>query len=142
MSQLSASGGRVMKLQNSPSSKYSGLTFFRIDWLDLLVVPGTIKSLLQHHNSKASFLRCSAFFMVQLSYPHEYWKNHSFDYMDLCQQSNVSAFQYAAQVCHSFSSKEQASFNFMAAVTTCSDFGDQENKISLFPVFPHLFAIE
>ena len=46
------------------------------------------------------------------------------------------------QVCHSFSSKEQASFNFMAAVTICSDFGAQENKVSLFPLFPHLFAVK
>ena len=50
----------------SPSNDYSGLIFFRMDWLDL-TVQGTLKSLLQHHNSKASILRCSAFFMVQLS---------------------------------------------------------------------------
>ena len=49
--------------------------------------------------------------------------------MDLCSQSNVSAFKYAVKVDHSFSSKEQVSFNFMAAVTICSDFGAQENKI-------------
>ena len=49
--------------------------------------------------------------------------------MDLCWQSNVSAFQYAIQVGHNFSSKEQASFNFMAAVTICSDFGAPQNKV-------------
>ena len=54
----------------SPSSEYSGLTSFRIDWLDLLAVQGTLKSLLQHHSLKASVLRCSAFFMVQLSHPN------------------------------------------------------------------------
>ena len=54
----------------SPSNEYSGLTFFRIDWLDLLAVQGTVKNLLQHHSSKASFLWCSAFFMVQLSHPY------------------------------------------------------------------------
>ena len=54
----------------SPSNEYSGLTSFRIDWLDLLAVQGTLKSLLQHHSSKASILRCSAFFIVQLSHPH------------------------------------------------------------------------
>ena len=53
----------------SPSSEYSGYIFFRIDWFDLLAVPGTLKSLLQHYNSKVSVLRCSAFFMVQLSHP-------------------------------------------------------------------------
>ena len=150
----------------SPSSEYSGLTSFRMDWLDLLAVQGTFKSLLQHHSSKASILQHSAFFIVQLSYlhmkvkvkslshirlfatpwtlayqappsmgfsrqeywsglpfpspgdlpdpgieprspafqadaltseppgkssTHDYWKNCSFDYMDLCWQSNVSA---------------------------------------------------
>ena len=54
----------------SPSNEYSGLISFRIDWLDLLTVQGTLKSLFQHHNSKSSILRCSAFFTVQLSHPH------------------------------------------------------------------------
>ena len=54
----------------SPSSEYSGLIFFRIDWLDLLVVQGTFKSLLQNHSSKASILGHSAFFMVQLLHPY------------------------------------------------------------------------
>ena len=54
----------------SPSSEYWGLSSFRMDWLDLLVVQGTLKSLLQHHSLKASILQCSAFFIVQLS--HQY----------------------------------------------------------------------
>ena len=54
----------------SPSSEYSGLISFRMDWLDLLAVQGTLKSLLQYHSSKASILWCSAFFTVQLSHPH------------------------------------------------------------------------
>ena len=53
----------------SSSNEHSGLTSFRMDWLDLLAVQGTLKSLLQHHSSKASILQCSAFFIVQLSYP-------------------------------------------------------------------------
>ena len=53
----------------SPSNEYSGLISFRMDWLDLLVVQGTLKSLLQHHSSKASVLRRSAFFIIQLSHP-------------------------------------------------------------------------
>ena len=72
----------------SPSNKYSGLISFRIDWFDLLAVKGTLTSLLQHHSS--SVLQCSAFFMFQLSpCVHDYWKNHSFDYIDLCGQSDV-----------------------------------------------------
>ena len=54
----------------SPSDEYSGLISFRMDWLDLLAVQGTLKSLLQHDSSKASILKCSAFLMVQLSYPY------------------------------------------------------------------------
>ena len=53
-----------------PSNEYSGLISFRMDWLDLLSVQGTLKSLLQHHSSKASILQCSAFFTVQLSHPY------------------------------------------------------------------------
>ena len=83
---------RSISFSISPSKEYSGLISFRIDWFHLLAVQRTLKSL-QHHSSKASILWCSAFFMVQLSHPiNDYWKNHSFDYMDLCQQSNVSAF--------------------------------------------------
>ena len=54
----------------SPSNEYSGLISFRVDWLDLLAVQGILKSLLQRHSSKASILRCSAFFIVQLSHPY------------------------------------------------------------------------
>ena len=71
----------------------SRLISFRIDWLDFLVVQGTLKSLLQHHSSKASILWCSNFFMVQLSYLYMTTeKNHSFYYMNFCPQRNVSAF--------------------------------------------------
>ena len=62
----------------SPSNKYSGLISFRMDCLDLLAVQGTLKSLLQHHSSKASILRFSAF-TVQLTSIHDHWKNHSLD---------------------------------------------------------------
>ena len=54
----------------SPSNEYSGLISFRIDWLDLLAVQGTLKSLLQHHSSKISIFQCSAFFIVRLSHPY------------------------------------------------------------------------
>ena len=54
----------------SPSNKYSGMISFRMDWMDPLAVQGTLKSLLQHHSSKASILRCSAFFIIQLSHPY------------------------------------------------------------------------
>ena len=61
---------RSFSFSISPSNEYSGLISFRIDWLDLLAFQGTLKSLLQHHSSKASILQCSAFFIVQLSHPY------------------------------------------------------------------------
>ena len=64
----------------SPSNEHSGLISFRMDWLDLLAVQGTLKSLLQHHSSKASSLWCSVFFYSPtLTSKHDYWKNHSLD---------------------------------------------------------------
>ena len=88
----------------SPSNEYSELISFRMDWLDLFAVLGTLKSLLQHHSSKTSILWRSAFFMATLTFIMTTGKT-------------------------SFSSKEQVSFNFMAAVTICCDFGVPENKV-------------
>ena len=69
----------------SPSNEYSGLISFRIDWFALLAVQGTLKSLLQHHSSKASILGCSAFFMVQLSHPYvTSGKTIALTTLDLC----------------------------------------------------------
>ena len=81
----------------SPSNEYSGLISFRMDWLVLLAVQGTLKSLPQHHNLKVSILQHSAFFfMVQLSHPYmTTGKTIPLTSMDLCQQSEVSAFKYA-----------------------------------------------
>jgi len=93
VSQLFASGGQSIGASaSSLPNKNSRMISFRIDWFDVLAVQGTLKSLLQHHNSKASVLWCLAFFMVQLTSLHDYWKNHSFVYMEVCQQSDVSDF--------------------------------------------------
>ena len=78
----------------SPFSEYSGLIFFRIDWFGLLAVQEALKSLLQHHGSKASIPWLLVFIMIRLTFIHEYWKNHCFDYMGLCQQSDIFAFEY------------------------------------------------
>ena len=76
----------------SPSNEYSGLISFRMDWLDLLAVQVTLKSLLKHHSSEASVLWGSAFFIIQLSHPcMTAGKNHGLDHTDLCWQSKVSA---------------------------------------------------
>ena len=66
----------------SPTNEHSGPISFRMSWLDLLAVQGTLKSLFQYHGSKASVLRHSAFFIVQLS--NDYWRNHSLDWTDVC----------------------------------------------------------
>ena len=84
----------------SPSNEHPGLISFRMDWLDLLAVQATLKSLLQHHSSKASVLLHSAFFTVQLSHPHTTAGK------TIALQNNVSAFKYAIQVGHNFLSKE------------------------------------
>ena len=69
----------TFSFSTSPSNEYLGLISFTIDWFDLAAVQRTLKNLLQHHSSKASILRRSAFFMVPLTHIHDYWKNHSFD---------------------------------------------------------------
>ena len=112
----------------SPYKEYSGLISFRIDWFDLLEVQGILKSsqpsqFKSSNSSVLSLLYGSTFISV-----HDYWKNRSFDYTDLCWQSDVSAFEYVVQVCHSFPSKEQVSFNFKAVVTICSDFEAKGRK--------------
>ena len=63
----------------SPSNEYPGLISFRMNWLDLLAVQVNVRSLLQHHSSKASILQCAVFFIVQLTSKHDYWKKYSFD---------------------------------------------------------------
>ena len=153
-----------------------GLIFFRMDWLDLFAVQGTLKSLLQHHTSKASILWHSAFFIVQLSHPYMttgktialtrqtfvgkvtslLFNMLSRLEKEMAIHSSVLAWRipgteepgrlqsvhgvaksrtrleqlHSLKIVHNFSSKEQASFNFMAAVTICSDFGDPQNKVS------------
>ena len=93
MSQFFASGGQSIGASASASvlpNEYSELISFKIDWFDLPAVQGTLLSLLQHHNLKTSFLWCSVFFMVQLAKSiYDDWKKHSFDYSDLCWESEV-----------------------------------------------------
>ena len=70
---------------NQSSNAYSVLISFRINWFDFLAVLGTLKSLLQHHSSKESIVRCSSLlYGPTLTSPYDFWKNHSFDYMDIC----------------------------------------------------------
>ena len=120
----------------SPSNEYSGLISFRIDWFDILAVQGTLKSLLQHHRSKASILWPKAFFIVQLSHPYMMTGKT----IVLTRQTFIG--KVMSRFVASFLPRSKCRFNFMAAVTICSDFGVQKNSLSLFPLFPHLFAMK
>ena len=92
---------RCWSFSISPFNEYSELILFKIDQMDLFAVQGTLKSLFQHHSSKASFpasqfiinsLALSLLYGPILTSIHDSWENHSFDYLDLCWQSNISAF--------------------------------------------------
>ena len=127
----------------SPSNEYSGLISFRMDWLDLLADQGALKSLLQHHSSKASILWCSAFFIVQLLHPYMTTGKT----IALTRQAFVSKltsllFNMLSWVVITFLPRSKH-LNFMASVTICSDFGaPQKCSLPLFPLFLHLFAMK
>ena len=113
----------------SPSNEYSGLISFRIDWLDLLAVPGTLKCLFQHHSAKAAILWCSASVMVQLSQPHmTSGKTIALTTWTFVGKVMSLLFNTLSRLVIAFLPWSRR-FNFMAAVTICSDFGAQENKI-------------
>ena len=94
MSQLFTQVAKVLEFSFSisPSNKYSGLISFRIDWFDILAVQGTLESSLAPQFKSISSLALSLLYGPTVTSIHNYWKNHSFDYMDLCQQSYVSVF--------------------------------------------------
>ena len=123
----------------SPSNEYSGLISFRIDWLDLLEVQGTLKSLLQHHSSKASVLQHSAFFIVQLSHPYmTTGKTVALTRWTFVGKVMSLLFNMLSRLVITFPPRSKhLSLNFMAPFTICSDFGDQKNKVShCFHCFP------
>ena len=124
----------------SPSNDYSGLISFRIDWLDLLAVQGTLKSLLQHCCLKASILQCSAFFMGQLSHP--YMTTGKTITLALTFTGKVMSLLFINNTLSRFDIAffQGASWNFRAVITIHSDIGVQENKISLLLPFSCQFA--
>ena len=146
-SQFFASGGEsigVFSFSISPYSEYSEVISFRIDWFDL-AVQGTLKSLLQHHSSKASILWCSAFFffIVQLSHPYmTTGKTIALTWRMFVGKAISLLFNILSRLVIGFLSRSRESFNFMAAVTICGDFGAPQDFLSLFPLFPHLFAVK
>ena len=121
----------------SPSNEYSGLISFRIDRLDLPAVQGTLKSLFQHHSSKASILRCSAFFIVQLSHPYtNTGKTIGLTKRTFAGKVKALLFNMLSRLVTVFLPRSMC-LNFMAAVTICSDFGAPQNKVChCFHCFP------
>ena len=121
----------------SPSNERPGLISFGMDWLDLLAVQGTLKSLLQHHSLKASILWCSAFFIVQLS--HLYTTTGKTIALTrqtfVCKVMSLLFNMLSSILVITFLSRSK--LHFIAAITICSDFGAQKNKVShCFPCFP------
>ena len=113
----------------SPSNKHQGLISFRMDWLDILAVQGTLKSLLQHHSSKASILWRSAFYTVQLSHPYmTTGKTIALTRRTLVGKVMSLLLNKLSRLVITFLPRIKR-LNFMAAVTICSDFGAQKNKV-------------
>ena len=118
MSQLFTSGGQSI----SPSNEHPGLICFRMDWLDLRAVQGTLKSVLQHHRSKASILWCSAFFIVQLSHPYMTdGKTIALTRWTFVDKVMSQLFNVLPWLVITFLPRSKC-LNFMAAITICSDF--------------------
>ena len=120
----------------SPSNEHPGLISFRMDWLHLLAVQGTLKSLLQHHSSKASILRGSAFFTVQLSHPYmTTGKTIALTRQTFVRKVMCLLFNMLSRMVITFLPRSKC-LNFMAAVTIRSDFGAPKNKVShCFPIY-------
>ena len=121
----------------SPSSEYSGLISFRIDWFDFLVLQRTLKCLLQHHSAKASIIQCSAFFILQLSHPYM-TTGKTIALIKWIFVSKVMSlpFTMLSRLVIAFLPRSKCLL-IMAAVIICSDFGAQENKVChCFHCFP------
>ena len=127
-------------LSIDPSNDYSGLISFRMDWLDLLAVQGTLKSLLQHHSLKTSIIRCSAFFMVQLSHPYmTTGKTIALTIRTFVGKVMSLFFNMLSKFAIAFLPRSKCLFNFMATVIIHSDFGAQEDKVChCFHRFPSI----
>ena len=124
------------------SKEVPGLISFRMDWLDLLAVQGTLKSLLQHRSSKASILGHSAFFTVQLSHPYMTTGNTiALNRRNFVGKVMSLLLNMLSRLVIIFLPRSKHSLNFMTAITTCSDFGAQGNKVCdhfhYFPIISH-----
>ena len=130
----------------SPSNEYSGLISFRMDWLDLLVVQGTLKSLLQHHSSKASILQYSAFFMVHLSHPYiTTGKTIALTRQTFVGKVMSLLFNMLSRLVIAFlprSTRLLISWLQSPSAAILEPRKIKSSFILLFPLFPHLFAMK
>ena len=127
----------------SPSNEYSGLISFRMDWLDLLTVQGTLKSLLQHRSSKASILLCSAFFIAQISHPYmSTGKTTALTRQTFRWQSNVSVFNMLSKLIITFLPRSKHLLISWLQSPSSVILEPPKMKSILFPQFAHLFPMK
>ena len=122
----------------SPSNEYSGLIFFRVKWFDLLAVQRTLKSLIQHHNSKALIL-----WHLTLVSIHDYWKNYSFDYLDFVSKVMSLLFNMLSRFVIAFLPRSKRLLNSWLQSPSAVILKPKKIKsITVFPIFPYLFGMK
>ena len=128
----------------SPSNEYSGLISYRMDCFDLLAVQGTLKSLLQHHSSKASILQHSAFFIVQFSHPSRLLENCSFGQMDLFFFTKVMSlfFNMLSRLVIAFLPRIRRLLISLLQSPSPEILEFKKETLSMFPLFPYLFSMK
>ena len=144
MSQLFTSDGQSIwsfSFSICPTKEYSGLISFRIDWLDHLSVQGTLKSLLQHHNSKASVLQCSTFLMVQLSHPYmTTGKTIALTIRTFVGKVRCLLFNMLSRFVIAFLPRSKCLLiSWMLSISTVI-LESKKIKLVMFPLFPHQLA--
>ena len=131
------------QLQISPSDEYPGLISFRMDWLDLLAVQGTLKSLLQHHSLKASILRCSAFFIVQLSHPYmTTGKTIALTRWTTVGKEMSLLFNMLSRLVVTFLPRSKRLLISWLQSPSAVILEPPKESLTLFPLFPHLLAMK
>ena len=125
----------------TPCIKYSGLISFRMDWLDLLAVQGSLKSLLQHHSSKASILQCSAFFIVQLSHPYMTTaKTIALTRQTFVDKVTSLLFNTLSRLVITLLPRSKRLLISWLQSPAAVILETKKESLTLFPLFPHLFA--
>ena len=144
MSQFFTSGGQYwsFSVSISPSNDYSGLVSFRTDWLDLLAVQGTLKNPFHHHSSKASILWCSAFFMVQFSHPYmTTGKTIALTRRTFVSKVMSLLFNMLSRLVIAFLPRGKRLLISWLQSPSAVILEPKKKGLSLFPLFPHLFAM-